>query len=319
MMVGLHFAGEIGDAPEHALACYPKSVFEKLDIVAQKPEMIAFSEESALGYKSNFLDVLIPAPVAAGSVVKDDLLDVGGQTHFDYMHFSLAMSRSRQFAVWVAWNIDGGAVRRISRSGLRFKKDPNIPKQAQVGNELYKNNKLDRGHIARRADLTWGPMDEARRANIDSFFYTNIAPQHETYNRSSASGIWGELENAVFEDVDVEDLRISVMGGPVFMDDDPIYRGCRMPRQYWKVIYFREAGFSEIRAKAFVLSQADLLNQLEVLELPEFSVYEVSIPKVTELTGLELPIGTQPEAVAEDLETIKERVRRISSVAEILS
>lgn len=32
MMVGLHFAGETGDAPEHALACYPSSVFEKLAI-----------------------------------------------------------------------------------------------------------------------------------------------------------------------------------------------------------------------------------------------------------------------------------------------
>ena len=46
-------------------------------------------------------------------------------------------------------------------NGIPFIKDPRLPANTQVGNELYETNRLDRGHIARRADLTWGSMPEA--------------------------------------------------------------------------------------------------------------------------------------------------------------
>ena len=91
----------------------------------------------------------------------------------------------------------------------------------QAGDEIYKDNKLDRGHIARRADLGWGPLEEAKRAESNSFFFTNIAPHHQRYNQSRRAGLWGQLEDAIYEDVDVENLRISVMGGPIFSEDDP--------------------------------------------------------------------------------------------------
>lgn len=321
MMLGLHFAGEIGDEPEHALACYPASVFEKLGIQPTKPTELVRGIEAELGYSPNFVGAQIPLPSPANQEIQDDLLDVSGRTVIDYMHFSLAMSRSRRFARWVAWNIDGGALLRLSRSSISFKKDPNLPAKAQVGNELYSNNPLDRGHIARRADLIWGSMAEAQRANVDSFFYTNISPQHEAFNQSEAHGLWGELENAIFADVDVADLHISVMGGPIFSDNDPVYRSIQLPKQFWKALFFRESGDETIKAKGFVLTQADLLNQLEVLELPEFSVYEVPIPQIGEMTGLSLPVGSVIESVGgrRGIEAVvKVATRRISSVREIM-
>jgi endonuclease G len=322
MMVGLHFAGEVDDEPEHALACYPGSVFEKLGIQPVKPDVPVQVGEAGLGYLPTFVGSPIPLPTPANGETRDDLLEAGGHTVIDYMHFSLAMSRSRRFARWVAWNIDGGAIRRLSRSSIPFRKDPNLPANAQVGNELYANNPLDRGHIARRADLIWGTMEEARRANVDSFFYTNITPQHEDFNQSGAMGIWGELEEAVFNEVDVEDLRISVMGGPIFSDNDPVYRNVQLPKQFWKILFFREAGDEAIQSRGFVLTQADLLNRLEILELPEFSVFEVPIVQIGEMTGLSLPAGIaavgrgrrrEPEAIAAG----RGEVRRISSVREI--
>jgi len=39
------------------------------------------------------------------------------------------------------------------------------------------------------------------------------------------NGLWGRLEEAVFEDTDVENLKISVYGGPVFHDNDREFRG----------------------------------------------------------------------------------------------
>jgi endonuclease G len=322
MMLGLHFAGEIGDEPEHALACYAGSVFEKLGIQPTGPAEPIRVTEAEFGYSQTFIGMPISLPTPANQEVRGDLLEVSGRSVIDYMHFSLAMSRSRRFARWVAWNIDGGSFQRLNRNGINFKKDPNIPADAQVGNELYANNSLDRGHIARRADLLWGTQAEARRANIDSFFYTNITPQHEAFNQSEANGIWGELENAIFADVDVKDLHISVMGGPIFSTNDPVYRGIHLPKQFWKIIFFRETEDEMIKAKGFVLTQADLLNQLEALELPEFSVFEVPISQIGEMTGLSFPSGTTPEGRGRRIEAAaadEGEIRRISSVREIIS
>ncbi|WP_404785199.1 DNA/RNA non-specific endonuclease [Altericista sp. CCNU0014] len=326
MMLGLHFAGEIGDEPENALACYAASVFEKLNISPQQPSEIVQEDIAGLGYAETFLGEAIAVPQAATDAVRDDLLEIDGQTVIPYTHFSLAMSRSRRFARWVAWNVDGGALQRISRSGIKFKKDPKLPADAQVGDELYRDNPLDRGHIARRADLLWGTEAEARKANTDSFFFTNITPQHEAFNQSGASGIWGALEDAIFADVDVADLRVAVMGGPIFAESDPTYRGTQLPKQFWKAIYFRETGNSDIQIKGYVLTQADLLNNLEALELPDFSVYEVPIASISQMTGLVLPSGSEApvratgrrqrgQAIA-TVETVKPR--RITSVDKIL-
>jgi endonuclease G, mitochondrial len=327
MMLGLHFAGEVGNQPEHALACYAGSVFEKLSISPIQPLESVIEALGSIGYAENFLRESIAMPTAATDEVKNDLLAVSGLTVIKYMHFSLSMSRSRRFARWVAWNIDGGSLRSLSRKGIQFKQDPRLPSNAQVDNDLYKNNPLDRGHIARRADLLWGSLSEAKKANTDSFFYTNITPQHEAFNQSSANGIWGALEDAIFADVDVEDLRVTVMGGPIFADSDPIYRGIQLPKQFWKTIYFRETGNPEIDVKGYVLTQADLLNQIEVLELPEFSVYEVPIAKIGEMTGLSLQLGVEAETltnvrrgrVRQITELAPAKIRRISSVSEIVS
>ncbi len=103
-----------------------------------------------------------------------------------------------------------------------------------MGNELYSGNRQDRGHIARRADLVWGELDEAQQANRDSFYYSNITPQMDDFNQSSQNGIWGRLENALFEDVDVEDLRVSVFAGPVLGQMTARTGAWRCPRNIGK-------------------------------------------------------------------------------------
>lgn len=322
LMLGLHFAGEVGDEPDHALACYAGSVFEKLGI-RPSPPAAPILEAAGRGYDPNFLELVVPAPTAATVEVRDDLLVAAGQAVFDYTHFSLAMSQSRRLARWVAWNIDGGALRKLSRRGIDFRKDPKLPADAQIGDDLYADNPLDRGHLARRADLVWGPLPEARRANVDSFFFTNITPQHQSFNQSQAGGIWGELENAIFAEVDVRDLRVSVLGGPLFSSTDPVYRGVRLPKQFWKILYFREAGAESVQARGYVLTQADLLTGLEALELPEFTVFEVPIARIAEMTGLDLFAGVAVETVGRrrrrrEPATEAGTIRRVGSVREIL-
>ncbi|MDQ0000079.1 endonuclease G [Pseudarthrobacter sulfonivorans] len=280
VLAGLHFAGETGSSTdEHALACLPQSVFEKLEITLQPPAPGEATEIGTGGYASEFLGARIAPPTLRESLQKD-AVKVEGSEIIPYTHFSLALSKSRRFARWVAWNIDGGTLKKINRNGISFIKDPRIPAKFQSGNELYSGNRIDRGHLARRADLLWGAMTEAQRANKDSFFYTNITPQMDDFNQSSKNGVWGRIEDAVLADVDVTDLKVNVFGGPVFQDDDRMYRGTPLPREYWKILAFIEQ--RQLKSRAFLLTQN--LNQLEALELDEFRVFQVSVAEIEERT-----------------------------------
>ncbi|MEU4360197.1 DNA/RNA non-specific endonuclease [Streptomyces virginiae] len=274
VMAGLHFGGEDEfSSDEHALACLPRSVFEKLEITLKPPSV----EEAVVvqGYDPDFLGVRIDTPRLTAAV-KADAVELDGSHVIPYTHFSLALNGVRGFAFWVAWNIDGATIQRLPRRGIRFAKDPRLPDDAQIGNELYEDNPLDRGHIARRADLLWGAPLEAKKANKDSFFYTNITPQIEDFNQSSKGGLWGRLEDALFAEAEIDDLKVSAFGGPLFQEDDRVYRHTRIPREFFKVLAFVEQG--RLKAKAFMLTQN--LNRLEALELNEFRVFQVTLSEV---------------------------------------
>jgi endonuclease G len=233
------------------------------------------------GYASGFLGNELDVPALA-DVQLDDTVQLDGSAVIPYTHFSLALSKSRGFARWVAWNIDGGSIKKVTRKGIPFVKDSRIPGQFQNGDELYGGNRLDRGHIARRADLVWGSLPEARSANADSFFFTNIAPQMDDFNQSSKNGVWGRLEEAVFADVDVQDLKVSAFGGPIFQENDREYRGVRLPREFWKILAYMEQ--DTFKSSAFLLTQN--INPFEALDLDEFRAFQVSTAELEQRTGL---------------------------------
>lgn len=237
------------------------------------------------GYDADFLGIHVETPTPDKSIQGDAVLWDGTEI-IPYTHFSLSLSKSRRFARWVAWNIDGGCTKLISRTGLSFRKDPRLPAEFQVGNELYSGNRLDRGHVARRADLLWGELDETQQANRDSFYFSNITPQMDDFNQSSQNGIWGRLENALYEDVDVEDLRVNVFAGPVFRADDRLYRGVALPSEYWKMLVFQEQGI--LKARIFLLTQ-DLDQLRAVMALDEFRVYQITRGELEERTQLRFP------------------------------
>jgi endonuclease G len=218
--------------------------------------------------------------------------------------------------------IDGERLRKESRSSQKFKFDPRLSEDVQIGDELYSGNKLDRGHIARRADLIWGSQREAQRANADSFFFTNIHPQHERFNQSSKRGLWGELENAIYDEVEVLRQRLVVFGGPIFKKDDPEYRDVRIPRSFWKLIGYIDAEDKRLHAKAYVLSQDDLLSDLEAFDLDEFRLYQLSIDELERRVGLKFDADLRkadtfersgPEGVG-----VGKAVREIHSRAELV-
>ena len=233
------------------------------------------------GFAQDFLSVQVDLPELTVTN-KQKAFIVNGSDVVNYIHFSLALNKDRRFAFWVGWNIDGANIKKLSRKGIPFVLDPGIPIEFQAGEELYKGNRLDRGHIARRADLLWGDITEAKKANRDSFFFTNITPQMDNFNQSGQGGLWGRLEDAVYEDNDLENLRVSLFGGPVFRENDREFRGVKLPREFWKVIAFIEG--QKLKAKAFLLTQN--LDELELFDLDEFKVYQVALAEIEGRCGL---------------------------------
>jgi endonuclease G, mitochondrial len=262
-------------------------------------------------FDPDFLGLTLGPPAPVGAVA-DDLLDLGGTKSWDYTHFSLAMSVSRRLARWVGWNIDGLTLfpsDSIPRAD-DFRLDPRLPAEVQTGEEVYADNDLDRGHLARRSDLLWGSLAEARAANDDSFFFTNIAPQMNDFNQSGLDGVWGLLEDAVLEQAGLEGRRLTLFGGPVLTDDDVMHRGVRIPGAYWKVVvYVLDRTLS---ARCFVLAQE--VDPLRLgITLDDFATYEVSFGTLEALVSLTFPSLHAPEVAVRG----EASPRRISDVREI--
>ena len=291
IVAGLHFAGETADSDdEHALACYPLSVQKKLRFTFDPPASPSANEDEAAteaeiprsGYDTDFLGLAAPMPEMTLSQ-KRDAVNFGRAQVIPYTHFSVCLSEKRRLARFVAWNVDGA--RKVVVGESSFRLDQRYDASLQTDNSLYSDNKLDRGHIARRADLAWGSIPEARQASWDSYFYTNIAPQHERYNRSNRAGVWGKLENLILQQAADQDIRCSVIAGPIFGEDDPVYRGVPIPRDYWKLIAYRSAQ-GELKASCFVLSQNTLLSDIETLDFDPFRMFQVSVADLAERTGM---------------------------------
>ncbi|WP_417849432.1 DNA/RNA non-specific endonuclease [Thalassoglobus sp.] len=275
-------------------------------------------ESKGSGYDEDFLSESVPTPNLSKKIAKDTF-EHNGSKLIHYTHFSVCQSKSRSLPRFVAWNIDGGNMKQLSRKGIRFIRDSRVPSEFQAGNELYKNNAYDRGHVARRADLNWGPLKEAKAANRDSFFFTNMTPQHEAFNQSSKGGLWGELENAVFEDVNVDNLKVSVMAGPIFRDTDKAYRDVKIPEDFWKLIAFHDEDDDEFKVAAYIISQKELVF-VEGRELDKFHLYQVSLSRLSDETG----IGFDEIAAFDSFNTSEEsldhkQVRAISRRTDLFS
>ena len=104
--------------------------------------------------------------------------------------------------------------------------DPRIPAIHQLPDRFFDKDRasFDKGHIVRREDVAWGDtFDQVRRANGDTYHVTNCSPQIASFNRSRLQGGRGQLENLILKQAKTE--RYSLFAGPVFRDDDRVFRG----------------------------------------------------------------------------------------------
>ena len=130
------------------------------------------------------------------------------------------------------------------------------------------------------------------RANTDTFHFTNCAPQHWRFNESTE--YWQGVERHYLEyGAKPDQVRISVLTGPVLSDRDPEVDGVKVPMAFWKIVARVEDG--ALRATAFRVSQETLISEprrrLRRPEAddppPQIDQYICSIAQLEELTGLD--------------------------------
>jgi len=239
--------------------------------------------ESHMGYNPRFLGTPVPTPKLTPAQ-KKNVAKKGRSLTLDYTHFSICMNQQRRLAFFTAVNIDGGNIIKIIRSKDKWIFDNRINEAYQCGNDIYKNNKLDKGHLVRRLDPCWGPESVAKKAEEDTFHYTNASPQHSNLNQNR----WNDLEDYILKNTDVNNLKINVFTGQVFdQENDPRYRGIQIPLRYWKIVTMIKSDGS-LSATAYILDQE---KDIEVMPkagfvFGEFRTYQTSIAEIEKLTSL---------------------------------
>ena len=264
---------------------------------------------ASTGFDADFLGITATMPATAST-------DAETSVELDYEHFSVVLDTARRFARVTGVNIDGARLVQVPRED-RWEFDDRVARELQAGPEVYASNDLDRGHLVRRNDPVWGEPAEAARANTETFRFTNAAPQASGFNQSRE--LWLGLEDHVLEHARVHDLKLSVFTWPVLADDDPPYRGIRIPLKFWKIAAWSTG--DALATTGFVVDQSPLVDVDElprVLGAPPplgpFRTFQVRVAAIAELTGL-----TMPELIAaEQLPRGVPGWRALESTADIL-
>ena len=259
--VGLHFAGAFRDtnyAVASNIVAAARASLTTSVLVEQVPEEAPTKPgvfEGRDGYQADFLGEGAPSVSLPGLGAWDgDVAPVSDTADgvLNYRHFSVVQSKSRRLPLLTAVNIDGEKTFSLKRKGS-WRLDGRLGLEHQVGNELYRRNRLDRGHMVRRMDPGWGDTrDEAQEGEKDTFHYTVCVPQHANLNQRD----WLGLEDYVLSSADTRDFRISVFTGPVFREtdrtlkDQPGAEDIKIPEEFWKIAVMINADTESLSATA---------------------------------------------------------------------
>ncbi len=267
-----------------------------------------------MAYSSNFLK---------GHIVNVPEIDVIEEEKFkatnfsvadyylEYANYSVLQNPFRKFPYYTAANIDGELFKKIKRGELfsgsdSWKKDDRIPKECQLGKELYSSLKsdFDKGHLTKREDVQWGhDIETAKDAAISTFYYTNAVPQVDRLNR----GVWRRIEDYILHhEVVKQSLKISLITGPLLLDSDPEFVtkveniSIQLPTLFYKIIYYLRDG--ELYRTGFLTSQKGLLQKRRIVKpvvrgdvlesndmfqgFKDAETYQVSVPFIESIGNL---------------------------------
>jgi len=259
------------------------------------------------GYAPDFLGADNGLDLPGVGIWADDLVALKEEARIDgadpfelrYTHFSVKLAKSRSLPLFSACNINGKLSNRdIERTDV-WRRDSRIDNIFQNLREGYGNERegfFSRGHMTRREDPNWGDDETATRSDGDTFHITNVAPQRQGFN----AGIWLDLENYVLDNTDDNDLRVTVITGPILSEDDPVYYNRNVPTSFWKILAFVNARTRRLTTIGYKRSQLTYLPRRNraTFVFGDFDDTQVSIASLQDETGLDLSMYAALDVMA---------------------
>lgn len=184
--------------------------------------------------------------------------------------YLVSYNSNTRIANWVAWKLTPERLKENTERINNFRPDPDLPKSKAVTTQDYKGSGWDRGHLCPAGDNKWD-----REAMMESFYMTNICPQHHNLNR----GDWNELEQKCRKWVK-KDSCLYIVAGPIFYDRKPQTIGehkVAVPDAFFKVILSLH---KKPKAIGFIYKNNEGNNPLDS--------YVNTVDEVERITGIEL-------------------------------
>lgn len=206
-------------------------------------------------------------------------------THTGY---TVSFNSTHRIPNWVGYEMTRAKTKGDEKRSNRFVPDPKFKAWTNV-NADYTNSGYDRGHMAPAADMKWSPQ-----AMAESFYFSNICPQHPDLNRRR----WKDLEDKV-RDWAVADSAIVVVCGPLIRDSSKSIGKnlVTVPDGFFKVILSPYQ--SSPQAIGFLFNNERSVDPLHT--------YIVPVDSIESLTGLDF-FSELPDSI-EDL--IESRVNKV--------
>ena len=143
-----------------------------------------------------------------------------------HSHYQLDYNESHEQPNWVYYVLTRKGIEGKAERGNNFKSDPKVS-TGSADKADYKGSGYDRGHLCPAAD-----MRNSQLAMDESFFMSNMSPQHPSFNR----GIWKMCEMLVRSSL-VDTLY--VITGAIFRENKGVIGNNKVtvPGYFYKVIY----------------------------------------------------------------------------------
>jgi len=178
--------------------------------------------------------------------------------------YTLCYDEEHEQAKWVAYRLTAKELKGKAKRHGTFKQDPLVSTGSANTND-YKYSGYDRGHLAPAADMAW-----SKDAMKESFYTSNISPQHPSFNR----GIWKKLESQVRKWAKENDELLIVTAGMIF--DTTKIGDVSVPMFFYKVILDNKE--PERKAIAFIL-----LNEKSNIKLENYAVTVDFVEAITKI------------------------------------
>ncbi len=192
-----------------------------------------------------------------------------GDIIVNHRFYTLSYSEKDEQAKWVAFELTKSRVNSfIAKRTNDFREDPAVPKGSATIWD-YKGSGYDRGHLCAAGDMTF-----SRTAMSETFYMSNMSPQHRSFNR----GIWKELEQQT-RDWARQNDHLYVITGPVLGKRENKKIGdnrVSVPKAFYKVIL--DLKKPDQKAIAYMIP-----NEKQTKRLEDFEMSIDQLEKITDI------------------------------------